>query len=219
MFCFPQTRCNFHSEKYFQEKSKLWGKSCLVLGWIEKKSLCIANEGVVTSRMEISDLDSGFMRRSPGSLFLGIRVQPCCLTEWKEGKYRRDLLQQKICLSAKCSPKLVGDCSYFWRFPWTCECLWWQLRGSCSELGVAVALQAGCRHSCLPVRHPESNVPSIFQQDKWRRHDPNVKWPGRKASASSTDRTLQINSESSSEVMTLTSVALSRSAFPPEHLN
>lgn len=36
----------------------------------------------------------------------------------------------------------------------------------------------------------KSNVSSIFQEDKWRRHDPNVKWPVRKASAYSTDETL-----------------------------
>ena len=70
------------------------------------------------------------------------------------------------------------------------ECLYLQLKCFFSELIADISFQVECRRSCLTVRHMKSNVSSIFHEDKWRRHDPNVKWAVRKASAYSTDRTL-----------------------------
>lgn len=139
--------------------------------------------------METPGQDSVFTWRSPGSLFPGICIQPCCLTEWKGRKIQKIPARENLSLSkmfvraCRRSQLLVEISPDTWMFVFAAERF-------CSELRAAVGLQAGCRCSCLTVRRTESDVSSIFQEDKRRRHDPNVKWPGRKASACSTDKTL-----------------------------
>lgn len=181
MFCFPQTSCHLHNEKYFVLKSNLWGKSCLVLGWIKRELTvycawrhCQEQDGHFSSGLCVYEEKSWIF--VPWHLYPTVLFNRTKMQKISAIAENLSLSKMFIQVCRRLQPLLEVSLGMWVLVPAQS----WGGHGS----------EAGHRHSCLTVSHTESNVPSIFQPDKWRRRDPNGEWPGRKSSVSSNDKTL-----------------------------